>query len=183
MNLTFHKISIGIQAIWAWISNYIISVVPFWCIRKIYYRLNGIKIGSGTCINMLTYMLGPGTLMIGEYSHINPGCFIDYRGGITIGSSVSISHRVMLITGGHEVQSPTFEEAHMPIKIADYVWIGAGAIVLKGVEIGKGAIVAAGAVVTKNVPPYAIVGGVPARKIGDRVRNLDYKCYTTNIFM
>ena len=148
-----------------------------------YYRMLGIRIGRGTQLNTRTYLMGPGRLVVGEYSHINPGCLIDYRGGLEIGSCVSISHRVMLITGGHDIQSPTFNEDHRPIKIGDHVWIGAGATVLRGVEIGEGAVVAAGAVVVKDVPPYAIVGGVPAKQIGERSKELDYRCYTTNIFM
>ncbi len=166
-----------------WIGNNIIAVVPFWCVRRIFCRLLGVKIGRGSQLNMRTYLMGPGRLVVGEYSHVNPGCLIDYRGGLEIGSRVSISHRVMLITGGHDVQSPTFKEDHRPIKIGDYVWIGAGATVLRGVEIGEGAVVAAGAVVVKDVPPYAIVGGVPAKQIGERRKELDYRCYTTNIFM
>ena len=63
------------------------------------------------------------------------------------------------------------------------MWIGAGATILKGVDIGEGAVVAAGAVVTKNVAPYSIVAGVPAKKIGERNKELDYKCYTANILM
>lgn len=183
MKVFLNKVASAIWAFFAWIENNIISVVPLWSVRKIYHRLMGIKIGKGSQLNLRTYLMGPGKLVVGDYTHVNPGCLIDYRGGIEIGSSVSISHRVMLITGGHDLGSSVFEESHAPIKIGDYVWIGAGAIVLKGVEIGEGAVVAAGAVVTKDVPPFTIVGGVPAKKIGDRVKNLDYRCYTTNIFM
>ncbi len=173
----------AIRAFFAWIENNIISIVPFWCVRCIYHRLMGVKIGRGTQFNMRTYFMGPGKFVVKDYTHINPDCLIDYRGGIEIGSCVSISHRVMIITGGHNVKSHEFAESHAPIKIGDHVWIGAGAIVLKGVEIGEGAVVAAGAVVTRNVHPFTIVGGIPAKKIGERVRELDYKCYTTNIFM
>ena len=81
------------------------------------------------------------------------------------------------------MQSKEFSEIRKPIKIGDYVWIGAGATVLQGVEVGDGAVVAAGAVVVDDVPPFTIVGGVPAKKIGDRTKNLNYKCQTTNIFM
>lgn len=101
---------------------------------------------------------------------------LDARGGLTIGNSVSISHNVVIMTGGHKANSETFEGEHLPIDIADYVWIGCNAVVLKGLTIGKGAIVAAGAVVTKNVEPYTIVGGVPASVIGHRNQNLHYKC-------
>lgn len=177
------KFVIAAQAFVAWIVNNIVSVIPFWCVRRVFIRLMGVKIGKGSQLNMRTYLLGPGKFVVGEFTHINPCCLIDYRGGVEIGSSISISHRVMLITGGHDPQAHDFKELRAPIIIHDHVWIGAGAIILKGVEIGEGAVVAAGAVVTKDVPPYVIVAGIPARKIGDRNRDLDYKCYTTNIFM
>ena len=115
-------------------------------------------------------------LRIGKYSHINRGCLLDARGGIVIGDSVSISHNVSLVTGGHDHQSSIFAGQFKPIVIDDYVWIGIGVIVLQGVHIGKGAVVCAGAVVTKDVGEYEIVAGVPAKKIGERNKDLDYKC-------
>ena len=177
------KILVAIRAFFAWFENNVIAIIPLWCIRKQYHRMMGAQIGRGSNINMRTYFIGPGEFSIGEFSHINPGCIIDYRGGIEIGSGVSISHRVMLITGGHDVQVSNFHEEHGKITIGNHVWIGAGATILKGVEIGEGAVVAAGAVVTRNVEPFTIVGGVPAQKIGDRNKELDYRCYTANILM
>jgi len=174
---------IAAHAFFAWVGNNVVALIPLWCVRRLYHRMMGMKIGRGSQLNMRTYLIGPGALSIGEYSHVNPGCLIDYRGGVEIGSCVSISHRVMLITGGHDVQSKEFCEIRKPIKIGDYVWIGAGATVLQGVEVGEGAVVAAGAVVVDDVAPFTIVGGVPARKIGERAKELDYRCYTTNIFM
>ena len=183
MRKFFRRVGIAIRAFFAWIENNVVAIIPLWCVRRIYHRMMGIKIGRGSQLNMRTYLMGPGAFSIGEHSHVNPGCLIDYRGGVEIGSCVSISHRAMLITGGHDVQSKDFCEIRKPIKIGDYVWIGAGATVLQGVEVGEGAVVAAGAVVVDDVAPFTIVGGVPARKIGDRHRDLNYKCQTTNIFM
>lgn len=183
MNSLIRRARSAVWALFAWVENNIVAVIPLWFVRKVYHRLMGIKIGRGTQLNMRTYLIGPGNFSIGQFSHINPGCLIDYRGGIEIGSCVSISHRVMLFTGGHDTQSAKFLEVYKPIRICDHVWIGAGATILQGVEIGEGAVVAAGAVVVDNVPPFSIVGGVPARKICDRVKGLDYRCYTTNIFM
>ena len=177
MTTFFRRAAVAIRALFAWVENNIVAVIPLWCVRRAYHRLMGMRIGRGSQLNMRTYFIGPGAISVGDYSHINPGCLFDHRGGIEIGSRVSISHRVMLITGGHDLK------IRKPIKICDYVWIGAGAIILQGVEIGEGAVVAAGAVVVDDVPPYTVVGGVPARKIGERAKGLDYKCYTTNIFM
>ena len=178
-----NKARIVIRAFLAWVENNIVAVIPLWCVRRMYHIMMGMKIGQGSQLNMRTYLMGPGAFSIGEHSHVNPGCLIDYRGGVEIGSSVSISHRVMLFTGGHDTHSPKFNEVYKPIKIGDHVWIGAGATVLQGVRIGEGAVVAAGAVVVNDVAPFTIVGGVPAKKIGDRHRDLNYKCQTTNIFM
>lgn len=103
-------------------------------------------------------------------------CTLDARGGLYIGDSVSVSHGVMLMTGSHDINAVNFSVNYLPIRIGDYVWIGCAAIVLQNVTIGKGAVVAAGSVVTKDVPPYCIVAGIPAQVIGKRNENLDYKC-------
>ena len=63
-----------------------------------------------------------------------------------------------------------------PIEINDYAWLGVGCTILQNVVIGKGAVVCAGAVVTRNVEDFAVVAGVPAKKIGERTKSLDYKC-------
>lgn len=177
------KLRIAFDFVLLWALNNLVAYVPFWVVRKAAYRLVGWQIGKGALVNMRLYALGPGKLKVGEFSHVNQGCLFDCRAGIEIGNSVSISHRVMLVTGGHDIQSSDFREDDRPIRIGDHVWIGAGATVLKGVSIGEGAVVAAGAVVTKDVAPFTVVGGVPAREIGTRNPNLDYKCRRPNLFM
>ena len=158
------------------IVNDILPLIPFWCCRRWYLRRLKAHIGRGTFIMKKNYLIYPWLLQIGEYSHINRGCTIDARAGITIGNNVSISHQVSLITGGHDHNSRRFDYIGKPIIIEDYVWIGIGATILQGVHIGKGAVVCAGAVVTKDVNDYAIVGGIPAKKIGERRHDLDYHC-------
>ena len=150
--------------------------IPFWKLRQCYLKLIGMKIGEGTFIMKRCYFMSPWLIKIGSHSHINRGCTIDARGGIEIGNNVSISHKVNLISGGHDVQSKNFSGVYEKITVKDYAWLGIGCTILKGVTIGKGAVVAAGAVVTKDVPDYTIVGGVPAHKIGNRTNELYYKC-------
>ena len=102
--------------------------------------------------------------------------FSDGLGGVDIGSCVSVSFRVNIVTGGHNFRDPKFAGKFLPIIIEDYVWIGVGATILQGVRIGRGAIICAGAVVCDDVPALAIVGGVKAKIIGYRDDNMDYKC-------
>ena len=87
------------------------------------------------------------------------------------------------MTGSHDINSEDFKYKGQPIDIDDYAFIGVNTIVLQGVKIGKGAVVCAGAVVTKNVPDYAIVAGVPTKIIGFRNKNLNYKCEPDSWFL
>lgn len=159
-----------------YLPNDILPHIPFWTLRRWTLKAIGVKMGKGTFIMKSNYWINPNKVIIGEYSHISRGCVIDARGGIRIGNSVSISMGVYIITGGHDATSPAFIGKFRPIVIDDYAWIGVGAKILQGVHIGQGAVIAAGAVVTKDVPAYAVVAGVPARQISERKVTPDYKC-------
>ena len=156
--------------------NSVIPHIPFWSWRKAYLRLVGMKIGEGSFIMKKNYLINANRISVGKHSHINTQCILDGRGGITIGSCVSISHRVNIMTGSHDYKSRNFQGIFKPIVIEDYAWVGVGATILQGVTIGKGAVVCAGAVVTKEVPPYSVVAGVPAQTIDTRPDDLDYEC-------
>ena len=156
--------------------NSVIPHIPFWSWRRCYLRSIGMKIGEGSFIMKKNYFINANLITIGDNSHINTQCILDGRGGLTIGSSVSISHRVNIMTGSHDYKSKNFQGIFKPIVIEDYAWIGIGATILQGVTIGKGAVVCAGAIVTKDVPAYAVVAGIPAVQIDTRPQDLDYKC-------
>lgn len=97
---------------------------------------------------------------------INSGCHFQDQGGITIGEGTLVGHNVVLATLNHEMAPRHRKDMHpAPIVIGKHVWIGASATVTPGITIGDGSVVAAGAVVTRDVPPYTVVGGVPARVI------------------
>ena len=115
-----------------------------------------------------------GKFTLGDNSIINQKCRLDNRGILTIGNNVSISAEVCILTADHDIQSPDFRGYEQPVIIEDYVFVGTRAMILPGVILGKGAVVAAGAVVTRSVEPYTIVAGVPARPIGTRQTELDY---------
>ena len=105
---------------------------------------------------------------IGANSRINRDCMIDVRGGVRIGDNVSISPQVAISTAAHSALDPAFRVEIRPVVIEDNVWIGMRATILGGVTLGRGCVVAAGAIVTKDVPPLTIVAGVPAKPVGMR---------------
>jgi len=166
----------------AYITNHIVAHIPLFAVRLLWYRtVVGMELGRDVAIFMDVYCYfyrpfgrNPGKVTVGDGTVINRRCLLDLRGGITLGCNVSLSPEVMLITSGHLKDDPAFGVRDRPIVIEDYAWIGSRATVLPGVTIGKGAVVAAGAVVTRSVAPYDVVGGVPAKKIGERSRELSY---------
>lgn len=142
--------------------------IPSHHIRRFFYRLCGVKIGSGSTIHMWVNFYYPPNIRIGQDSIIGENAVLDGRAPLTIGDHVDIASEVMIYNAQHDINSENFEAKESEVTIGDYVFIGPRAIILPGVTIGKGAIVAAGAVVTKDVEDFKIVGGVPAREIGER---------------
>lgn len=105
-------------------------------------------------------------ITIGKNVFINSGCHFQDQGGIEIGDGTLIGHNVVLATINHDLNPSMKRKNHYaPIKIGNNVWIGSNATILQGVTIGEWAVIAAGAVVTKDVEPYTVVGGVPAKFI------------------
>jgi len=155
---------------------HLIGCVPCHCFRRFLYRLAGIKIGKGSVIHTKARFYDPRNIIIDKDTIVGEGAVLDGRARLIIGSHVDIASEVMIYNSQHDIENENFTAVDKPVVIEDYVFIGPRAIILPGVTIGKGAIVAAGAVVTKDVPPYAIVGGVPAKIIGERKnKNLHYK--------
>lgn len=117
----------------------------------------------------------PYRISVGEYTNINKKCLLDGRGGIKIGNYVDIAQEVNIWSEQHDYNSADFKSVTSPVYIEDYVWIASRATILPGVRIGRGAVIACGAIVTKDVPSLSIVAGVPARIIGHRDNNMKYK--------
>jgi acetyltransferase-like isoleucine patch superfamily enzyme len=152
----------------------IIGYIPIHFFRKTAYRVCGVKIGRGTSCHWRTRFYRPSRLKIGNNSIIGNDAMLDARNGITIGNNVSLSMGVWVWTMEHDPQDPWYAALGGPVVIHDYAWVSCRVVIMPGVTIGEGAVVAGGAVVTKDVPPYSIVGGVPAKVIGERSRDLRY---------
>lgn len=132
----------------------------------------GFSIGRGTLFFNLPTLVGSGNiyerLIIGEQCLVSIDCYFDLADTITIGNRVGISPHCMLMTGNHDFNNPYNRVGKLlpgQIQIGNGVWLGTRCTILPGVTIGEGAVVAAGAVVTKDVEPHALVAGVPARLI------------------
>lgn len=139
-------------------------------LRVALLRLIGFRIGRGTVMWGAPTITGSGKLYtrltVGEGCWINMGCFLNLGAPISIGNSVAIGQQVMILTDTHAIGDPMRRAGALqaaPVQIEDGAWLGARCTILPGVTIGKGAVVAAGAVVTKSVPPHVLVGGTPAR--------------------
>lgn len=157
------------------VANNAVSRMPFFWLRHACYRwAYRMKIGKRSFISRDCMVFRPDLISIGAGTRVNFGCLLDGRRGLTIGSRTHISIGVKIFTLQHDVDDPGYAASGAPVDIGDRVSVNSGAIVLPGVRIGEGAVIAAGAVVTKDVEPFAVVGGVPARFLRWRNKQLNY---------
>lgn len=135
-------------------------------LAKLFSELTGIKTPDGFGLFPPFYTDCGKNIHLGKNVFINSSCHFQDQGGIYIGDNVLIGHCVTLATLNH-LPSPKERGSMIPkaIHIGNDVWIGSNSTILPGVTVGEGAIVAAGSVVTKNVEPNTVVGGVPAKFI------------------
>lgn len=167
---------------WLMILNWV-TWCPFWTIRKAFFLLSGVKLGRKSKLHCGCWFFDPRGIKIGEGTIIGYRTFLDGREKLEIGDHVDIASEVMIYNSEHDIHAEDMRAVEAPVKIEDYVFIGPRAIILPGVKIGKGAVVAAGAVVTKDVPEKTIVAGVPAKPIGKRkVKKLNYRLGRTRLF-
>ena len=143
-------------------------------LRKWYLRCFGVKIGKGSCIHRRCKFFRAGLFEMGRNSVVNFGCYLDSRRGIAIGNNVGIAHNTRIYSLGHNIESEKFETKGAPVVIEDNVFVFSNVLIMPGVTIHEGAIVLAGSVVTKDVEPWVVVGGNPAKKIKDRQRKIAY---------
>lgn len=141
---------------------------PFFGWRRFILRCFGATVGKHVhCYNSARIYF-PWNLSIGDWSAIGEDAFIYNLGPVRIGSHVTISQRAHLCAGTHDYTDPTMPLIKPPIHVADQVWICADAFVGPGVTVGEGAVVGARAVAVKDVPPWSIVAGNPARVVKQR---------------
>lgn len=154
----------------------IVMKIPFHAVRNLGINKFLKYRGSNTEICRNIDLRVPSRVSIGNNCVINKNVLLDGRGGnLIIGNNVDIAQDTHIWTMQHDYNSPDYKEVGKSVIINDYVWVASGVTILPGVTIGKGAVIATGAVVTKDVAPYTIVAGVPARPIGQRKKRLSYK--------
>ncbi len=142
--------------------------IPIHTIRHAVYILAGVRMGRGSTIHMWANFFQPKNIEIGQDTVIGNNVFLDGRAPLIVGNHTDIAAEVLIYNSEHDIHSEDFHAIEGPVEIGDYVFIGPRVIILPGVKIGRGAVIAAGAVVTKDVPEFAIMGGVPAKEIGER---------------
>lgn len=157
--------------------------VPLMSIRKLAFSLFGMKLARGAKIHMGCKVFNPRGIEVGNDTIIGSNAFLDGRAPLIIGNHVDIASEVMIYNSEHDIEAEDFHATEEAVEIGDYVFIGPRAIILPGVKIGRGAVVAAGAVVTRSVPEFAIAGGVPAKVIGQRkLKNPRYTLGRARLF-
>lgn len=142
-------------------------------VKAAFLRLVGAEVGRRVVFYPGVWIAPGRTLRLGDDVDLAAGVLITTGGGVTIGDRTLVGYRAQLLSANHVVpagRGRIFDSGHerKPVVIGADAWIGAAAIILPGVTVGEGAVVAAGSVVTRDVPPYTIVAGVPARVVRER---------------
>lgn len=173
------QLALFVLALRLFVVNKFVAKIPFPRIRNFFLSLYLVKGKQTNVMSNVTFLnksLKRHKITIGDNCVINSGCLLDGRGGnIIIKNNVDIARDTLIFTVGHDPHSDTHETIPRDVVVEDSVWIASRVIILPGVTIGKGSVVAAGSVVTKDVPSMAIVGGNPAKVIGERRSKLQYK--------
>ena len=150
--------------------NVLYNVIPFFSLKKLFLVFFRIKIGKDSYIHVPVKFFSLRNLQIGDNTTVNPHCYLDARTGIRIGNNVNIANNTRIYTLGHDINSSDLRLVGSAVEIDDDAFIFSNVLILPGVKIGKGAVVYAGSVVVKDVEPYTVVGGNPAKFIKNRER-------------
>jgi putative colanic acid biosynthesis acetyltransferase WcaF len=160
-----------VQALWFFVGLPILraSWIPSSALRRALLRAFGSRIGGGVVIKPGVRVKYPWLLEMGSHCWIGEDAWIDNLASVQLGDHVVLSQGAYLCTGNHDWNDPAFGLIVRPIRIHNYAWVGAKALVCPGIEIATGAIAAAGSVVTQNLDPYVIYAGNPAKPVKTRV--------------
>lgn len=151
-----------------WMTNSVICHCPSKRIRRGWLKHLGMKINGNVMFYEEYHIRNPKGITIEDGVSIGPKVLLDGRKGLHIGKSAVIAYEAIIWTLNHDYNDINFCGKGAPVEIGEYAWICSRSIILPGIKIGKGAVVASGAIVTKDVPDYAIVAGIPAKVIGQR---------------
>jgi acetyltransferase-like isoleucine patch superfamily enzyme len=166
-----------------WLMIFFANLTGALCIHRLrhalYRQVFRISVPKDSIIYCGARVFHPWRIRIGSHSIIGDHAFLDGRAGLYIGNNVNIAGEVRIYTMDHDIDDPEFAGRDAPVIIRDRVFIGSRVTILPGVTINEGAAIAAGAVVTRDVPAWTLVGGVPAAFIRKREEN-HYPLDTTN---
>lgn len=157
------------------VFNRLVTHVPVRRLRRWWLGLAGAVVDPSATVFCGVQVINARGLRIGARASVGSRTYLDARGGIEMEHDVNIGSDSHILTADHDLQSPGFEERYSPVRLADHATLGTRTLVLRGVTVGPGGAAAAGAVVNRDVAPGTIVGGVPARPIGTRPADLDYR--------
>lgn len=157
------------------LHNIIYNLLPFFKLKNLYLKLLRNKIGKESYIHIPVRFMHYSKLEIANNVHIGYNCNLDARCGIKIGNNVTIGPYTKLLSIGHDIDDPFYVGKGKTIEIGDNVVFFYDCIVMPGVKIAEGAVVLTGAVVTKDVEPYSVVGGNPAKHLRYRNKDIQYR--------
>jgi maltose O-acetyltransferase len=157
------------------LAQAILAPLPYYAgsrLRVLVFRALGFRIGPGTVMWGTPTLTGDGDiysrLIVGSRCRFNIQMMLNLGAEIQVGNNVGFGHQVMILTEGHSIAGADYrsgERHHRPVCIGNGCWIGARVTILPGVTLGDGVVAAAGSVISKDVPPNVLVGGVPAKII------------------
>jgi acetyltransferase-like isoleucine patch superfamily enzyme len=156
-------------------SAQLVGRVPSRTLRTSYYRWSGVDLGDRVVIHRGLELRKPEGIKIGDGTVVGFDCILDGRGGLELGQNVNLSSEVAIWTMQHDLRDPDFGVVSRRAVVEDRAWLSFRCTILPGVTVGEGAVIAAGAVVVKDVPPYAVMAGLPAAQVGERPRDLRYE--------
>lgn len=156
------------SVIW-WLTNCFVCNIPGMTVRKAYLKLLGMKVGRNVKIYEGFHIRNAKGISLEDGVSIGPKVLLDGREGLKLGKSVTIGYEAIIWTLNHDYNDIHFCVKGGPVEIGSYTWVCSRAIILPGIKIGKGAVIASGAVVTRDVGDFEVVAGIPAKVIGHRL--------------